>query len=220
MNDMPEKDDEDMDRLQRALEDATARDDRDAGRAASDDRDTAAMRETWLAFGRLLEAAEVAEGPWKKTIAREPKLLRRRYLVALTTVAAAVCLTLAIGWWLAADRRSSNHDTPVVRSTEPQQVQPQAAKGSAAIAVQTPARHAPLIVRNDATPIVKKPAIQKQSAGAACSSVWDAAIETQITAVSQQIDAVQQTWQHRVDDVDLVQYHIDEVSAGLANDPL
>ena len=52
------------------------------------------------------------------------------------------------------------------------------------------------------------------------TSAWDDPIDTQITAVSQQIDSVRQTWQHRVDDADLVQYRIDDVSAGLSKDAL
>ena len=48
----------------------------------------------------------------------------------------------------------------------------------------------------------------------------DDPLETQIASVSQQINNVAQNWQHRVDDVDLVQYRIDEVTDSLQNDAL
>ena len=64
-------------------------------------------------------------------------------------------------------------------------------------------------------------AMKKQpNAGTAKTSTWDDPLETQIASVSQQIRNVEQNWQHRVDDVDLVQYRIDEVADALQNDPL
>lgn len=49
---------------------------------------------------------------------------------------------------------------------------------------------------------------------------WEDSLETQIASVSRQISSVEQNWQHRVDDLDLVQYRIDEVSDSLQNDTL
>ena len=54
----------------------------------------------------------------------------------------------------------------------------------------------------------------------ATTSTWDDPLETQIASVSQQISNVEQNWQHRVDDVDLVQYRIDAVSESLQDDKL
>ena len=61
---------------------------------------------------------------------------------------------------------------------------------------------------------------KKATAGGAKASTWDDPLETQIASVSQEISDVEQNWQHRVDDADVVQYHIDEVSATLQNDKL
>ena len=60
----------------------------------------------------------------------------------------------------------------------------------------------------------------KQSTTPAKTSTWDDSIDEEITSVSQQIESVRQTWRHGVDDVDLVQYRVDEVSAGLTKDAL
>ena len=76
-----------------------------------------------------------------------------------------------------------------------------------------------------ATPPQVKPQPEKASnrqakALAAKTAAWDDPLETQIAAVSRQIGNVQQNWQHRVDDVDLVQYRIDAVADSLQNDTL
>ena len=65
-----------------------------------------------------------------------------------------------------------------------------------------------------------KATVPKQSTSPAKTSTWDDAIDDQIASVSQQIESVRHTWGHRVDDVDLVQYRVDEVSTGLSKDAL
>jgi hypothetical protein len=130
--------------------------------------------------------------------------------VAIAVVVAAACSVLVeVGSFLLNRRidrlnQQLTHEAPVAPHNQPQPaVMPRA-----------------IIVQNNITTNQKSAASPTQPTAAAKSSTWDDAIDTQITAVSQEIDSVQRTWQHRVDDVDLVQYRIDEVSEGLSKDAL
>ncbi len=216
MNDIPDMERWEAERLQRMLEGVTAADRADP--VPRDEPEAAGLRDAWLAFGRLLDAAEEAQsGNWhpKSVLQSEPPkkqpAKRGRYVAAFAAAAAALCVALGLGWWLsrggqpngnggqAIVKKDSKTDQPQAAPTQQNQPQPIA-----------PTMPVPSIASNE----TNKP---KKSAD---HSAWDDPIATQITEVSQQIDSVRQTWQHRTDDVDLVQYRIDEVSAGLSKDAL
>jgi hypothetical protein len=246
MNDMSEREPDETTRLQRMLEEATA----DRTHPTSQDEGVE-LRATWLAFGRLLNAADEAQptqarsaSEWTQLIqarsasegarsiearsasegtasiprslaesidahvSNERRKVRRiRTWVAIATAVAAVCIVFAevvnigLNNWRGLVDWQIKHNASVVQQAPPQPP-------------------APAVVHNDIPTPLKKTNLQKPAAGAAKESIWDDAIETQITSVSQQIESVRQDWRHRVDDVDLVQYRIDEVSAGLTNNAL
>ncbi len=249
MNDMPDNEHEKDDRLLRLLEAVTApRDKRGPSHLAERD-EYADLRETWLAFGRLLETASEAQaiesrcasggieaGSASKEIKLMPRSLaerpalsdsidahvashqrqvwRLRRFAAILAVAAAACgILLELGgvglnWWLARAGRQINQGFPVAGPAQP----------NAAPQPAAPQAPVPGVVQNNATTVEKKASIPKQST--ARTSTWNDAVDEEITSVSQEIDSVQQSWRHRVDDADLVQYRIDEVSAGMSGDGL
>jgi hypothetical protein len=245
MNDMNEQE-----QLKRMLEEATASD-----RARNEEHrsleqvgpEAAGLRDAWLAFGRLLEAADAAgtmpsiklpneeytaspqlrdkvealSQSTKEHFADHERSVRRiRRWVAVAAVAAAACLilvevgNLAVNWWLIRAGQQIDRGQPVIGQNRPPQVAPlnMPVPNVPVPKVPVPNMPAPVVANSDTTK-------QKQDA-AAKSSSWDDPLDTQIAAVSQQIDTVRQNWQHRTDDVDLVQYRIDEVSAGLSSGEL
>jgi hypothetical protein len=208
MNDIPDKERWEAERLQRMLDEVTSDRHRDVSR---NEPEAAGLREAWLAFGRLLEAAEAAQGgSWNPESIRREELRktvvarRSRHFGAMAAAAAALVVALGLSWWLTRGGRPNGNGGPAVVHNDVKPDQPQQ------VAPNVPA---PAVVHNE-------PNRPKQEGAVAKSSAWDDPIDTQITAVSQQIDSVRQTWQHRVDDADLVQYRIDDVSAGLSKDAL
>jgi hypothetical protein len=211
MNDMPENERQEMARLQRMLEEVTAS---DRARPAPNDPEVAGLREAWLAFGRLLEAADQAQSEnWNPESIQQKEPLRKqaarhnRHLTVTTTAAAALIIALGLGWWLRHDGRPKGHGLPDVVSAPHKDVQPQPLKNNVPV---------PAVVNNEAS----KTQQATTSNSAASATAWDDTIDTQIASVSQEIESVRQTWQHRVDDADMVQYRIDEVSEGMLNNAL
>jgi hypothetical protein len=215
MNDMPENDRLEMERLQRMLEDVTAAD--RSHTAPQGEPEAARLRDAWLAFGRLLDAAEEAQsGNWNPGSIQqvEPRKKqaekRNRHFGPIVAAAAALIIALGVTFWLTRDIRPNGGGGPEVVGGKPKDIRPSQV-------VQQPnvpaPNEQPVVANNNAT----KP---KQESSAAKTSTWDDPIETQIASVSQEIDSVRQTWQHRTDDVDLVQFRIDDVSVGLSKDEL
>jgi hypothetical protein len=249
MNNTPDSDREEDDRLLRLMEAATApRDDNEPAHLAERD-EYASLRASWLALGRLLDAAGEApriEARSEKVETRrvseenkplprayadktalsdsirahrashQRKLRRLRRFTAIVAVGAAACVILLVAgnfglnWWLARAARQMNQG-PVAGPAQPPIIKQQqdAAKGPATIVMQNEKQAPP---HNANT--------QKQAATVVKTSTWDDAIDQQIASVSQQIDSVRHTWGRGVDDVDLVQYGVDEVSAGMTKDAL
>jgi hypothetical protein len=240
----PEKQHEENERLLQLLEAVTAEGAHDApcnDREGAEQDEYVALRETWLAFGRLLDAAAEAQPIEARSASEEalsiPRLLaerealsesisahftnhyrqvrRLRRIAAVLVAAAAACgILLEVGnlglnWWLARAGGPLNQGLPVAGQPIEPHVAPQQAM---------PKAPAPAVAHNEAQAGQHKATAPKQSA--AKTSTWDDAIDEEITSVSQQIDSVRQGWRHRVDDVDLVQYRIDDVSAGISNDSL
>ena len=105
MNDMPENDRLEMERLQRMLDDATRANRTHA--APHDEPEVASLRDAWLAFGRLLDAAEEVQGEsWNPDSIRRSELSRKqvsrrsRHFAAMAAAAAALVVALGLSWWL------------------------------------------------------------------------------------------------------------------------
>ncbi len=212
---MNESTDQDTLRLKQMLEEVTAADTPVAGHAPAGpcDAEGASLREAWLAFGRLIRAADdslpampnvLPAGPSTATPIAPLKSRRSRWLRPIAAAAAALLVAVTFGWWIGRDGKQDISGPSLAQTGKPEQATPQPEKLSPQAAV----------ARTETA--ANKPA----KAGAAKTSTWDDPLETQIAAVSQQIRNVQQNWQHRVDDVDLVQYRIDEVADSLQDDTL
>ena len=219
---MNDSSNQDTQRLKQMLEEVTAADDPIASHAttARGDAETASLREAWLAFGQLIRAADAAL-PEMRNLAtsiaprkpgrrrwfglvlrrtgflarqrrpRKPALLRLFQAGVIAAVAAALLLAVCLGWRIASEKKAAT-PAPVANQDLPR----------------------PAVVR------AEKPTHQTPKAGTPNPSAWADPLETQIATVSRQINSVRQNWQHRVDDVDLVQYRIDEVRDSLQNDAL
>jgi hypothetical protein len=152
-------------------------------------------------------------------VPQKPRRMRR--LVAIAASAAALLVTISFGWWISHERDQGNGGPPLAQTAVPEQtkrlpsppISVQKSVGEGGIVPLHPAPVPQAGERRIATNNRAKP-------GTTASSTWDDPLETQIASVSQQISNVEQNWQHRVDDVDLVQYRIDEVSDALQNDAL
>ncbi len=109
---------DDMETSLRSLEEATAIDDRSSQRL---DAETASLREAWLAFGEMLEAAQPAtcvsplplgEGPGVRA-APLPRRKRWPRLLAAGVLAASLLVAVATIWMLSgANRQDNPADTP------------------------------------------------------------------------------------------------------------
>jgi hypothetical protein len=234
---------QDISRLKQMLEEITASDTLaadhpgPAGDASSQPRDveSASMREAWLAFGQLIDAADASlpamsslDTPlerWKDTSTAPQSPRYTRWLGLVAATAAVLLVAVTLGWWISRDSKPGDRDPSLARTAMPEQAVPQ-------IETRT-ATAAPLVKQEQPKPVVARAetaakqtvANHKATAGTTKPatknpSVWDDPLETQIASVSRQINNVARNWQHRVDDVDLVQYRIDEVAESLQNDAL
>jgi hypothetical protein len=192
--------------LQRELEQATS-----CGAATEGElrEETAQLRETWLAFGRLLEAASPPTQPtfhhWTM-----PRARSKRWLVpALAAVAASLLAMAAIsGIWRAG-----------ARSGQPDGGQEQASKS----ALPPPAVKPPLEA------IVQGPApaprlLQAESAANAAEAVvaieWDDSFDEQVVEVGRRVVRVQEEWSSHSAARALVQQGLEQVRLDLEGNPL
>ena len=191
---------QDSQRLRQVLEEATAADASVARRAPSNghcplqpqDPEVASLREAWLAFEQLIRAADASAAamPNVATSIAPPKPRRRRWLGVVAAVTATLLVALPLEWWMAAGKKVAT-PAPIAKQDKPRSV----VAGTAS-------------------------ATNGQKSVTTNLATWEDPLETQIALVSQQISNVEQSWRHRVDDVDLVQYRIDEVADSLQNDAL
>ena len=200
-------------RLKQMLEDATATD-----RPISGDPEAASLRDAWLAFSQLAAAADdsLPAPPAIMPSITTPKPRRVQWAGLIAAAAAGLLLAITCGWWFARDAEQansngSNGEPSFAAKPAPEKAAPQVVK-------QDSPKMA--IVQTEKTPdkVVTSRAAVKIAAKK--SAAWDDPLDTQITSVSQEFSDVEENWQHRVDDVDLVQYRIDEVSSSLQNDAL
>lgn len=204
---MNDENDRETLRLQQMLESVTAADASVAG-----DVETASLREAWLAFGQLAEAADASLPPPPNLMTSivPQKGGRIRWPALLAATAAALLVAVTCGWWISRDGKQqggheSDHAPSLAENAAPQQTARQATKQDLP---------EPPVARAERTPGAKS------TAGKAATATWDDPLETQIASVSQQISNLEQNWQHHMDDVDLVQYRIDEMSDSLQSDTL
>ncbi|MGO9108518.1 MAG: hypothetical protein ACLP9L_04730 [Thermoguttaceae bacterium] len=227
---------QDLSRLKQMLEEVTAADNsvartRNAAEgvpcigdvtAERDDAEIAFLREAWLAFGQLVRAADASLPAMPNVLPTEPNLAtpialqkprRSRWHGPIAAVAVALLIAVAFGSWISRDGKHKNGSAGVLPAND----------GSGAASTNNSAISAAVVKHDQPNTEVAQPekATNKQpKTGTAKTSTWDDPPETQITSVSQQISNVEQNWQHRVDDVDLVQYRIDEVADSLQNDTI
>ena len=212
-------------RLKQMLEAATAADRRNTERRRGRSLQRCGNRlapRGLVGLGQLICAADaampevhIAEPDGATPIARrKPRGSRLPGLLAAT--AAALLVAVTFGWWIGRDGRQensngSNPEPSLAQTPAPEHAKPQAMRRGLP---QT------TVAGTENAADKKANADKKVNNVAATTSTWDDPLETQIASVSQEISDVEQNWQHRVDDVDLVQYRIDEVSASLQNDTL
>jgi len=222
MNDSTNQDNQ---RLRQMLEEVTAADASTAAHAKPEEGgvEIASLRETWLAFGQLIRAADASLPAMPKIAAsivpqksRRSRWSHSRWVGLTAATAAALLVAVTFACWI---RRDSDRGAGC---------QPAGNMASADWQLTPRASSAALVRQEQSkTAEAEKAANQQPKAGTiatsntnTATSTWDDPLETQIASVSQQISNVEQNWQHRVDDVDLVQYRIDAVTDSLQNDKL
>jgi hypothetical protein len=191
--------------LQRILELATAS---TAAPGHGMDPQTAALREAWTAWGRLLETAETPLDP--STIRRrKARSAARRRLPVGVGLAAAVVLVAAAGAWfgLASRRAGAPLPQPEVAEvgalpSEPPQL-PQTAG-------ETPSPQAVADFANDL----------RQSPSVASEAAWDDTVDDEIVQVGEQLMGLQKNWRACADALDPVWCRLGQIEAEVENGTL
>jgi hypothetical protein len=178
---------EDNRELERVLERATAS---TTAPECDMDPNTAALREAWRVWGRLLQSAET---PMDPAVARHtaPRSVRPWWLAAAGGVLAA---TVAIGAATAWIANAARHSDQV--SSFPATAAPADAK----------------------TPLVaaRRPA----TAGTSSESQWDDLFDDQLARVGREMIHVQQDWSLRAGAFDLVRSRLEEIHAEIESGQL
>jgi hypothetical protein len=177
----------DLKTLERQLESATAR---DVPPSASPDQETASLREAWLAFGQLLEAAQPASEPLK--LPADPPGRGRRWWLLATVVGLAASLLVAATITFSGRRAGS----AVVLTGPPVNV---AVKG---VEPSVPA---------------KKPA---SPAGSGPALAWDDALDREITVAGQAVVSAAQDWTHLAGAGTTLRYGLEAVQKDIEDSPL
>ncbi len=187
---------EDLDKLQRLLEQATA-----AEGASEDDLNpqTGSLREAWIEFGRLLEAAQPAtyysplplgERAGVRAVPRHVARRRRRLLSAAALLAASLFIGVLTAWTLRETEQSMN--------PSPAQQQTAATKAGDATLVQQ---------NHTAAPTANGPQ-------------WDDSLDEQIAQVGRQVIYAQQDLYAGADACGLVQYQMERIQRDLEGNEL
>jgi len=218
---------QDILRLKQMLEEVTAADSTSPSAAAGEHHDaaSASLREAWLAFGQLIRAADASLPPMPEiTTSTTPQKRRRsRWLGLLAAAAATLLVAVTAGWWISRASKQGKSEPSLAQTVIPRQNSPQIEKKAAVALAQAKTKS----FNQDGAPALRVAATAPSTGvqsfmtkSTVKSTTWDDPLATQIAAVSQQIDNVKQSWQHHVNDLDLVQYRIDEVTDSLQNDAL
>jgi hypothetical protein len=178
-------------KMQRLLEEATA-----AGDAPADklDPETAPLREAWLAFGEMIEAAQppsvnyplpLEEGPGVRTVHSHS---RRRLLAA--GLAASLLAGLVTVWMLYGPNRQEN-----------------------------PAPTTETMAATD-RPVASSVHENAKSEATADEPQWDDKLDEQFAQVGWQMTCVRQNQTFRTDAFGLVQYRVEQFSKAIQADSL
>jgi len=179
---------DDLERMQRSLERATAA--KDAPQADLDPQ-TASLREAWLTFGQLLEAAQPAtELPLDRWMTTPPARKRRWLLPVAAVLAASLLIGVVTTWMLRATNRPQG----------PGPAPEQTVATSNHVAAPTPE--------------------QPTAAPAVNGSQWDDSLDEQLAQAGRQVAYAQQDQFPGADAFGLVQYRIEQVRAEVQADKL
>jgi hypothetical protein len=173
--------------LERQLESATSR---DIPRNASPDQETTSLREAWLAFGQLLEAAQPASEPLKLP-AVPPGRGRRWWLLATVVGLAASLLVAATITWSGGRA------------------------GSAVVLTGPPVNVA--VKRAEPSAPAKKPA---SPAGSGSALAWDDALDKEITVAGQAVVSAAQDGTHLAGAGTTLRYGLEAVQKDIEDSPL
>jgi hypothetical protein len=196
---------DEMSKLERTLQRATALQGVKGAQSAPQseaDPQEATLREAWLAFGRLLDAAAASAPPQRPlTLPECPRAVsraarrRRRLWATVSIVVAASLLIVAV-----AVETSKRAAQKPIASRPPQKTIPASAAVLPAPAKTKPSAGASALAAD-----------VHQSASLAKTSSWDDAVDTQITQVGRQMALVEQDWRAQADSLDMVQYRLKSV---------
>jgi len=185
---------EDLDELQRLLERATA------DKGASDDKldpQTESLREAWIAFGRLLEAAETPlqrpPVPW----AEKPKVraissgkLRRWHLSVAAVLAASLLLSVTTVWMLHGTNGQKTATSPPTQTT---------------------------LANRQLTPPANA---QSQAATTTGESQWDDSLDEQVSRFDQEVSSAREGRLFETDAFALMEDRIERVRQEVQADTL
>jgi hypothetical protein len=162
------------------------------------DPQTAALREAWTAWGRLLETAETPPEPSRIRPVAPRRTVRRWLPLGVGLAAATVAIVAATVWFALAARRDRGPlPEPEVADVVAQPSRlPQAAGG-------TPAPQGIADSKTDAS----------QSMSAKPEVAWDDTFDHEITQVGEQLIGLQQNWRASAGTLDLVWSRLGQIQA-------
>jgi hypothetical protein len=179
---------EELEKLQRLLERATAAEDATENEP---DSEAASLREAWIAFGRLLEAAQPpAEMLLDTWPVPAPKRSYRRFWPAAGVLAASLLICAVAMWALRATSRIEN------ASPSPAQT------ASTGVTHSTPAK------------------AEQKPAASANAPQWDDSFDEQIAQVGQQVIDMQQNSYAWTDTGGAVQSKIERIQQDIKDNSL
>ncbi|MFZ1936189.1 MAG: hypothetical protein WCB27_14965 [Thermoguttaceae bacterium] len=186
---------DDLETARRVLEEATAADDRPAERL---DAETASLREAWLAFGAMLEAAQPPAFVSPLPLGEEPGVRaapsrirsRRRRLLAAGLLAASLLVAAATIWTLRTANRQDN----------PADVPKQMAK--------TNQQGVPL------------PRVNAKGGSTADEPKWDDSLDEQFEQLGWQMLCIQENQAFRTDAFGQAQYRLEQLRETIQADSL
>ena len=188
---------DDLRKLERQLEQATAG--RDAPRAALDPQ-TASLREAWLAFGQLLEAATSTPAASPGAMSWTPPREHRRWLVpAALALAASLLVGLTVAWGV------RGHG-------------PFARPGGAAIEVASNGGKE-ATPDPEATPPAVSPADSPADSPAA-ELAWDDTLDSEIASAGRAVVSVRHDWLGLAEGSSAVRYGLRRLEEDLRDSPL
>jgi len=162
-----------------------------SGSQAPLDSEAAALREAWLAFGEMLEAAgEVTPGRLPSPPAPLPYAdARSRWLpIAMVALAASVLVAIAVAWHVARVKPSALPSVPQIAESHPAPAAP-AAKQVPIVAVET-------------------------------EIAWDDALDQRIEQAGWEVAQVQQDWLAAGASSGFVRYQMEQVKKDIEDSPL